>query len=111
MNVEKRKMIEDLYRTWKKKGILKRRGAKLRNAWKRNHGKIKRIRSKNLTQRKENDKKKRINMVQTKRLKQCRTDKKQEISSLFVRATNQASLKNAQISRNLANQLKAYSRS
>jgi len=120
--VEIKKMFEDLYRIWKKTGILKRRGAKLRNMWKRNRAKIgrlwkknrakiKRMRSKNLKERKDNDKEKRIKMAQSRWWKQDRTGNKQEIRSLSVRATNQASWKNAQISRNLANQQKGYSRS
>ena len=115
-------MLEDLNRIWKKTGILKRRGAKLRNMWKRNRAKIgrlwkknrakiKRMRSKNLKERNDNDKEKRIKMAQSRSSKQDRTGNKQEIRSLSVRATNQASWKNAQISRNLANQQKGYSRS
>ncbi|HFC9356177.1 TPA: hypothetical protein ACF1RY_001875, partial [Enterococcus hirae] len=121
-DVEIKKMLEDLNRIWKKTGILKRRGAKLRNMWKRNRAKIgrlwkknrakiKRMRSKNLKERKDNDKEKRIKMAQSRWSKQDRTGNKQEIRSLSVRATNQASWKNAQISRNLANQQKGYSRS
>lgn len=119
--MEIKKMLEDLNRIWKKTGILKRRGAKLRNMWKRNRAKIgrlwknrakiKRMRSKNLKERKDNDKEKRIKMAQSRWSKQDRTGNKQEIRSLSVRATNQASWKNAQISRNLANQQKGYSRS
>ena len=120
--MEIKKMFEDLYRIWKKTGILKRRGAKLRNMWKRNRAKIgrlwkknrakiKRMRSKNLKERKDNDKEKRIKMAQSRWSKQDRTGTKQEIRSLSVRATNQASWNNAQISRNLANQQKGYSRS
>ena len=120
--MEIKKMLEDLNRIWKKTGILKRRGAKLRNMWKRNRAKIgrlwkknrakiKRMRSKNLKERKDNDKEKRIKMAQSRWSKQDRTGNKQEIRSLSVRATNQASWKNAQISRNFANQQKGYSRS
>lgn len=120
--MEIKKMLEDLNRIWKKTGILKRRGAKLRNMWKRNRAKIgrlwkknrakiKRMRSKNLKERKDNDKEKRIKMAQSRWSKQDRTGNKQEIRSLSVRATNQESWKNAQISRNLANQQKGYSRS
>lgn len=41
--MEIKKMFEDLYRIWKKTGILKRRGAKLSRLWRRNGRKIKGI--------------------------------------------------------------------
>ncbi|EMF0098370.1 hypothetical protein OSF83_000129 [Enterococcus hirae] len=134
-------MFEDLYRIWKKTGILKRRGAKLSRLWRRNGRKIVRLWRRNgrkikgiwktrgtklrrmhlekLNKRKENGKRTQMKKAQTSRVKQAQTSRvkqgssnnKQEIRSLSVRATNQASWKNAQISRNLANQQKGYSRS
>lgn len=41
--MEIKKMFEDLYRIWKKTGILKRRGAKLSRLWRRNGRKIVRL--------------------------------------------------------------------
>jgi len=131
--VEIKKMFEDLYRIWKKTGILKRRGAKLSRLWRRNGRKIVRLWRRNgrkikgiwktrgtklrrmhlekLNKRKENGKRTQMKKAQTSRVKQGSSNNKQEIRSLSVRATNQESWKNAQISRNLANQQKGYSRS
>lgn len=122
MDVEIKKMFEDLYRIWKIKEIRRKRGAKLSRLWRRNGRKIKgiwktrdtklrRMHLEKLNKRKENNKRTQMKKAQTSRVKQGSSNNKQEIRSLSVRATNQASWKNAQISRNLVNQQKRYSRS
>jgi len=120
--VEIKKMFEDLYRIWKIKEIRRKRGAKLSRLWRRNGRKIKgiwktrdtklrRMHLEKLNKRKENNKRTQMKKAQTSRVKQGSSNNKQEIRSLSVRATNQASWKNAKISRNLVNQQKGYSRS
>jgi len=131
--VEIKKMLEDLNRIWKIKEIRRKRGAKLSRLWRRNGRKIVRLWRRNgrkikgiwktrgtklrrmhlekLNKRKENVKRTQMKKAQTSRVKQGSSNNKQEIRSLSVRATNQASWKNAQISRNFANQQKGYSRS
>lgn len=115
-------MLEDLNRIWKIKEIRRKRGAKLSRLWRRNGRKIKgiwktrgtklrRMHLEKLNKRKENGKRTQMKKAQTSRVKQGSSNNKQEIRSLSVRATNQASRKNAQISRNFANQQKGYSRS
>lgn len=120
--MEIKKMLEDLNRIWKIKEIRRKRGAKLSRLWRRNGRKIKgiwktrgtklrRMHLEKLNKRKENGRRTQMKKAQTSRVKQGSSNNKQEIRSLSVRATNQASWKNAQISRNLANQQKGYSRS
>lgn len=108
-------MLEDLNRIWKIKEIRRKRGAKLSRLWRRNGRKIVRLWRRNgrkikgiwktrgtklrrmhlekLNKRKENVKRTQMKKAQTSRVKQGSSNNKQEIRSLSVRATNQASWK------------------